>query len=210
MLAVRTPGAPQTACESAACDSAFPLERQGRLLRSRSISGLYSRSLHSGLQPPCLRFATAVTGRHARLGSRLLARLCRGRHLRRQTSTRLQGATLIEPDVPISGIRLSDWLHRKAHSGAGRGRRSRAQHAAFSVDHVEGEPSVAAPCHLVPSGEEVAHALIDVVVDRRGRPADASRRRSSSTSRAETCSACRALPAMDRCCRAPADRAPSS
>jgi hypothetical protein len=24
---------------------------------------------------------------------------------------------LIEPDVPISGIRLSDWLHRKAHSG---------------------------------------------------------------------------------------------
>jgi hypothetical protein len=32
---------------------------------------------------------------------------------------------LIEPDVPISGIRLSDWLHRKAHSGADRGRRSR-------------------------------------------------------------------------------------
>ena len=69
----------------------------------------------SGLQPPCLRFATAVTGRHARLGSRLLARLCRGRHRRRQTSTRLQGATLIEPDVPISGIRLSDWLHREVH-----------------------------------------------------------------------------------------------
>ena len=22
---------------------------------------------------------------------------------------------LIEPDVPVSGIRLSDWLHRKAH-----------------------------------------------------------------------------------------------
>jgi hypothetical protein len=102
MLAVRTPGAPQTACESAACDSAFPLERQGRLLRSRSISGLYSRSLHSGLQPPCLRFATAVTGRHARLGSRLLARLCRGRHLRRQTSTRLQGATLPKPDMTVS------------------------------------------------------------------------------------------------------------
>ena len=69
----------------------------------------------SGLQPPCLRFATAVTGRHARLGSRLLARLCRGRHCRRQTSTRLQGATLIKPDEPISGIRLSDWLHREVH-----------------------------------------------------------------------------------------------
>ena len=34
---------------------------------------------------------------HARLGTRLLARLCRGRHRRRQTSTRLQGATLNEP-----------------------------------------------------------------------------------------------------------------
>src|ERR1700692_982149 len=81
MLAVRTPGASQTARVVAACDSAFPFERQGRLLRSRSISGLFSRSLHSGLQPPCLRFATAVTGRHARLGSRLLAKLCRDRHL---------------------------------------------------------------------------------------------------------------------------------
>ena len=111
----RTPGAPRTARVVAACDSAFPFERQGRLLRSRSISGLYSRSLHSGLQPPCLRFATAVTGRHARLGSRLLARLYRGRHCRRQTSTRLQGATLVKPGVPISGTRLSDWLHRKAH-----------------------------------------------------------------------------------------------
>ena len=71
----------------------------------------------SCLQPPCLRFATAVTGRHARLGSRLLARLCRGRHRRRQTSTRLQGATLIKPDVQFSRIRLSDRFHHKAHVG---------------------------------------------------------------------------------------------
>src|SRR6185436_14320998 len=56
----------------------------------------------SGLQPPCLRFAAAVTGRHARLGSRLLARLCRGRHRRRQTSTRLQGATRTDPDRILS------------------------------------------------------------------------------------------------------------
>jgi hypothetical protein len=62
---------------------------------------------------------------HARLGTRLLARLCRGRHRRRQTSTRLQGATLIKPDVPISGIRLSVWLHREARDGATRGRRWR-------------------------------------------------------------------------------------
>jgi hypothetical protein len=49
---------------------------------------------HSGLQPFCLRFAAAVTGRHARLDTRLLARLYRGRHLRRLSSTHLQGATL--------------------------------------------------------------------------------------------------------------------
>jgi hypothetical protein len=119
MLAVRTPGAPHTTRTDAACDSAFPLERQGRLLRSRSISGLYSRSLHSGLQPPCLRFATAVTGRHARLGSRLLARLCRGRHLRRQTSTRLQGATLPKPDISLSvlsGFPVSHALQRRRPS----------------------------------------------------------------------------------------------
>src|SRR5271157_4004884 len=114
MLAVRTPGAPQTARVVAACDSAFPFERQGRLLRSRSISGLFSRSLYSGLQPPCLRFAVAVTGHRARLGTRLLARLYRGRHLRRQSSTHLHGATLIEPDKQISRIRLSDKTSRLA------------------------------------------------------------------------------------------------
>jgi hypothetical protein len=101
MLAVRTPGASQAARYSAGCDSAFPFERQGRLLRSRSISGLFSRSLYSDLQPPCLRFATAVTGRHARLGSRLLARLCRGRHLRQQFSTRFQGATPTPPYIRV-------------------------------------------------------------------------------------------------------------
>src|SRR4029450_6554983 len=83
----------------AACDSAFPFAGQGRLLRSRSISGLSSRSLYSGLQPPCLRFAVAVTGHHARLGSRLLAKLYRGRHLRRQSSTHLHGATRTDPGV---------------------------------------------------------------------------------------------------------------
>jgi hypothetical protein len=52
MLAVRTPGAPLTARVVAACGSAFPFERQGRLLRSRSISGLFFRPLHSGLNLP--------------------------------------------------------------------------------------------------------------------------------------------------------------
>src|SRR5262245_44061231 len=43
---------------------------------------------------------------HARLGSRLLARLYRGRHLRRQSSTHLHGATRTDPYGPNSGIRL--------------------------------------------------------------------------------------------------------
>ena len=41
---------------------------------------------------------------------------------------------LIEPDVPISGIRLSDWLHREAHDGAARWQAFETQQAAFSVD----------------------------------------------------------------------------
>jgi len=85
---------PSMLANDASWDSAFPFEGQGRLLRSRSISGLFSRSLHSGLQPPCLRFAVAVTGHHARLGTRLLAKLCRGRHSRRLGYMRFQGATL--------------------------------------------------------------------------------------------------------------------
>jgi len=60
----------------------------------------------SGLLPSCLRFAVYVTGHHARLGARLLARLCRGRHLRRLSSIRLQGATLADPDVQISRFRF--------------------------------------------------------------------------------------------------------
>jgi len=54
----------------------------------------------------------AVTGHHARLGTRLLARLYRGRYLKRRSSTRFQGATLIEPDKQISRIRLSDKTSR--------------------------------------------------------------------------------------------------
>ena len=56
----------------------------------------------SGLQPPCPRFAVAVAGHHARLGTRLLARLCRDRHLRRLNSMRFQGATPTTPDVRIT------------------------------------------------------------------------------------------------------------
>src|SRR6476660_1499641 len=61
MLAVRTPGAPQTARVGAARDSAFPFERWGRLLRSRSISGLSSRSL---VFRPTTSLSTLRNGRY--------------------------------------------------------------------------------------------------------------------------------------------------
>src|ERR1019366_6319957 len=107
----------------------------------------------SGLQPPCLRFAAAVTGRHARLGTRLLARLYRGRHLRRLSSTRLQGATLIEPDVPISGIRLSDWLHREVHGEqTNRTRLRHGEQLSFAPrhSHLRRRPSLMAFAGLSP------------------------------------------------------------
>jgi hypothetical protein len=50
-----------------------------------------------GLQPPCLRFAVAVAGHHARLGTRLLARLCRGLHFRRLDFMNFQGTTRTDP-----------------------------------------------------------------------------------------------------------------
>ena len=102
MPAVQTPEAPQDTCLGAPCDFAFSIERQGRLLQPRSISGLFLRSLSSGLQPPCLRFAGTATGHHARLGTQLLAKLYRGRHFRRLYLMRLQGATLTEPYVNLS------------------------------------------------------------------------------------------------------------
>ena len=78
----------------------------------------------SGLLPSCLRFAVYVTGHHARLGTRLSARLCRGRHLRRLTSIRLQGATLTDPDLRLSphparatARRLPPSVERRAHPG---------------------------------------------------------------------------------------------
>ena len=60
----------------------------------------------SGLLPSCLRFAVYVTGHHARLGARLLARLCR--HLGRLSSIRLQGATPSDPIV-YHMYRVTSW-----------------------------------------------------------------------------------------------------
>ena len=60
----------------------------------------------SACRPPCLRFAMAVSGHHARLGTRLRARLCRGLHFRRLSFISFQGTTRTKPDVRLSRIRL--------------------------------------------------------------------------------------------------------
>ena len=81
-------------------DAAFPVERSGRPLRSRSISGLSLRSL--AFRPATflstLRSGCYQTPRKTRYTAAWL-RLCRGRHFRRLNSTRLQGATLPKLDV---------------------------------------------------------------------------------------------------------------
>ena len=51
------------------------------------------------------------------------------------------------------GIQLSDRFYREAFDVALRGRPSRRCRP--SVDNFKGEPPGAAPCHLVPLGEEV-------------------------------------------------------
>lgn len=101
MPTVRTPEASRQARQGAYRNSAFPIERQGQLLQPRSISGLLSVHFRFGLLSPCLRFAVAVTGHHARLGSWLLARLYHGGHLRPQNFMRLQGAMPTEPCVRV-------------------------------------------------------------------------------------------------------------
>jgi hypothetical protein len=61
--------------------------------------------------PPCLRFAVAVTGHHARLGTRLRARLCRGLHFRRLNSLSFQGTTLYgsgRADFPHPALALGN------------------------------------------------------------------------------------------------------
>ena len=56
---------------------------------------------------------------------------------------------LIKPDVRISRIRLSDWLHRKAHGGDTSAPALKAQHAQLPVDMLTRELLRATPWHFV-------------------------------------------------------------
>ena len=106
MPAVRTPEASRTLTVSCPGILPSPLRDKVGAFHHDRFRGYVSVYFRSGLHPPCLRFAVAVAGHHARLGTRLLVRLCRGRHHRRLNSMRLQGATRTDPDEPNSSIRL--------------------------------------------------------------------------------------------------------
>ena len=102
MPTVRTPEAPCRRSPSRDPRCCLPLWEMGSATPTTiDFGAIFPFTLRSGLQFPCLRFATAVTGRHARLGTRLLARLCRGCHFRRLCLTSFQGATPTDPDVRV-------------------------------------------------------------------------------------------------------------
>src|SRR5947207_14331717 len=93
MPAVRTPEASRTLTVSCPGILPSPLRDKVGAFHHDRFRGYVSVHFRSCLHPPCLRFAVAVAGHHARLGTRLLVRLCRDRHHMRLNSMRLQGAT---------------------------------------------------------------------------------------------------------------------
>src|ERR1700730_17683488 len=108
MPAVRTPEASRTLTVSCPGILPSPLRDKVGAVHHDRFRGYVSVHSRSGLHPPCLRFAVAVAGHHARLGTRLLVRLCRGRHHRRLNSMRLQGATPTPPGIRVrtTAVRL--------------------------------------------------------------------------------------------------------
>ena len=106
MLAVRTPGAPQTARIARPLVPPSPLRDRVSYSDHDRFRGYFPVHFIPAYNLPVYASQWPLPEHHARLGTRLLARLYRGRHLRRQTSTRLQGATRTDPYEPNSGIRL--------------------------------------------------------------------------------------------------------
>ena len=118
-LALAHPGVPSS-----------PLRDRVDCFNHDRFRGYDTVHFRSGLLPPCLRFAVYVTGHHARLGARLLARLCRGRHLRRLTSIRLQGATPTPPGIRFTYLGGSTGLSFNAQCRCEAGRESRKRDCA--------------------------------------------------------------------------------
>ncbi len=83
MPAVQTPEAPRDTRHLPIPGSRLPLEVIGSATPTKSDFGANTPfTLVPACKPPCLRFAVAVTGHHARLATRRLAKLYRGGHPR--------------------------------------------------------------------------------------------------------------------------------
>jgi hypothetical protein len=70
---------------------------------------------------------------------------------------------LIEPDVRISRIRLSGWLHGKAHGSEGRMHRDSECTPKLTEHGPAGEQSRTAAFELMPARQEAADALASMV-----------------------------------------------
>ena len=118
---------------------------------------------------------------------------------------------LIKPDVRISRIRLSDWLHRQGPRRRRQVHASKTQDAEFPEDHRRRRTvRVPRPGTLCRLHEEVPHAVIDVIVDRpigRQPRAVAEVRRPTAQQAVQLVAHLRP---RRPCCRAPAARRPSS
>ena len=73
---------------------------------------------------------------------------------------------LIKPDVRISRIRLSDWLHLEALGDGAKMDPAEPQHAELAKHHLIAGSGGAARRHLVTPDQEVADPIVDVIVDR--------------------------------------------
>src|ERR1017187_9321352 len=93
------------------CISAFPIEGEGRLLRSGSISRLI---IPFTFVPACTFSVYAsqwvLPPAHARLDTWLLARRCHDGHLRPLNLLRFKAQPRTEPSGPDSGTRLPPWV----------------------------------------------------------------------------------------------------
>ena len=112
MPAVRTPEASRTLTISCPGILPSPLRDKVGAFHHDRFRGYVSVQFRSGLHPPCLRFAVAVTGHHARLGTRLRAKLCRGHYFKRLNSTSFQGTTprgSVRADCPHTALTADVW-----------------------------------------------------------------------------------------------------
>ncbi len=106
MPAVRTPEAPRDTRHLRIPGSRLPLGITGSATPTDCDFGANTPfTFVPACKPPCLRFAVTVTGHHARLGTRLLAKLYRGGHPRPPNFMRFPRRNTPESGPPGANVR---------------------------------------------------------------------------------------------------------